>query len=151
MILWFSGPADAYGILQSPLFLANQELWSLIIVTSVKISLEHGNTPESALSFANYGRILGASMGRYKEGLEFGKLALRLCDRFNRGAATTTVCLVVGHALIPWVQHVRQALPIIDRGYQEGLDSGEILWAGYLVMYRCRVRRVRRKASRRVT
>ena len=117
-------------------FLANQELWSLIIVTSVKISLEYGNTPESALSFANYGRILGASMGRYKEGLEFGKLALRLCDRFNRGAATTTVCLVVGHALIPWVQHVRQALPIIDRGYQEGLDSGEILWAGYLVMYR---------------
>jgi predicted ATPase/class 3 adenylate cyclase len=117
-------------------FLANQELWSLIIVTSVTISLEHGNAPESALSFANYGRLLGASQGRYKEGLEFGKLALRLCDRFNRSAATTTVCLVVGHALIPWVQHVRHALPIIDRGYQEGLDSGEILWAGYLVMYR---------------
>jgi predicted ATPase/class 3 adenylate cyclase/tRNA A-37 threonylcarbamoyl transferase component Bud32 len=117
-------------------FLSNQELWSLIIATSVRISLEHGNAPESALSFANYGRILGASMGRYKEGLEFGKLALRLCDRFNRSAATSTVCLVIGHALIPWVQHVREALPIVNRGFQEGLDSGEILWAGYLVMYR---------------
>ena len=117
-------------------FLSDQELWSLIIATSVRISLEHGNAPESALSFANYGRILGAAMGRYKEGFEFGELALRLCDRFKRSAATATVCLVVGHALIPWVQHVRHALPIINRGYQEGLDSGEILWAGYLVMYR---------------
>ena len=38
--------------------------------------------------------------------------------------------------LMPWVQHVRHAVPVIDRGYQEGLDSGDILWAGYLVMYR---------------
>ena len=51
-------------------FLYNQELWPLMIGTSVRISLEHGNAPESALTFANYGRILGASMGRYKEGLE---------------------------------------------------------------------------------
>ncbi|WP_426612522.1 AAA family ATPase [Bradyrhizobium sp. McL0616] len=117
-------------------FLSNQELWPLIVGTSVGISLQYGNAPESALTFANYGRILGAFMGRYKEGLEFGKLGLRLCDRFQRGAATATVCLVLGHALLPWVQHVRHALPIINRGYQEGLDSGDILWAGYLVMYR---------------
>ena len=132
-------------------FLSNQELWSLIIVTSVGISLEHGNAPESALSFANYGRILGASMGRYKEGLEFGKLALRLCDRFNRGAATTTVCLVVGHALIPWVQHVRNALPIIDRGYQEGLDFGRDIMGWVSRHVSRRVGCVRRKASWRAT
>lgn len=117
-------------------FLSNQELWPLIVGTSVGISLKYGNAPESALTFANYGRILGAFMGRYKEGFEFGKLGLRLCDRFQRGAATSTVCLVLGHAILPWVQHVRHAIPIINRGYQEGLDSGEILWAGYLVMYR---------------
>src|SRR5262249_52241616 len=38
-------------------FLYNQELWPLIVGTSVGISLEHGNAPESALTFANYGRI----------------------------------------------------------------------------------------------
>ena len=45
-------------------------------------------------------------------------------------------CLVLGAELVPWVQHVRHAVPIIDRGYREGLDSGDILWAGYLLMYR---------------
>jgi predicted ATPase/class 3 adenylate cyclase len=117
-------------------FLSNQELWPLIIATSVGISLEHGNAPESALSFANYGLILGAFMGRYKEGLEFGRLALRLCDRFKGSAPTATVCLVHGTELLPWVHHARHAIPVIDRGYREGLDSGDILWAGYLVMYR---------------
>ena len=117
-------------------FLSNQELFPLIVGTSVSLSLEHGNAPESALSFANFGLILGAFMGRYAEGLEFGKLALRLCDRFQGRAPTATVCLVLGSELMPWVQHVRHAIPVIDRGYQEGLNSGDILWAGYLVMYR---------------
>jgi predicted ATPase/class 3 adenylate cyclase/tRNA A-37 threonylcarbamoyl transferase component Bud32 len=117
-------------------FLGNQELFPLIVGTSVRISLEHGNAPESALSFANYGLIIGAFMGRYKEGHEFGELALRLCDRFQGRAPTATVCLVLGSELMPWVQHVRHAIPVIERGYQEGLNSGDILWAGYLVMYR---------------
>ena len=117
-------------------FLSNQELFPLIVGTSVGISLEHGNAPESALSFSNYGLILGAFMGLYKEGYEFGELALRLCDRFKGRAPTATVCLVMGSELMPWVHHVRKAIPVIDRGYQEGLDTGDILWAGYLVMYR---------------
>jgi predicted ATPase len=117
-------------------FLSNQELFPLIVGTSVRISLEHGNAPESALSFANYGLVLGAFMGRYDEGFEFGKLALRLCDRFQGSAPTATVCLVFASELLPWVQPVRMALPVIDRGYQAALDSGDVLWAGYLVMYR---------------
>jgi predicted ATPase/class 3 adenylate cyclase len=117
-------------------FLSNQELFPLIVATSVGISLEHGNAPESTLSFANYGLIIGAFMGRYKEGLEFGNLALRLCDRFKGSAPAATVCLVHGSELVPWVRHARHAIPVIDRGYREGLDSGDILWAGYLVMYR---------------
>ena len=117
-------------------FLSNQELFPLTVGTSVGISLEYGNAPESALSFANYGLILGAFMGRYREGYEFGELALRLCDRFKGRAPAATVCLVMGSELMPWRQHVRRAIPVIDRGYQEGLDTGDILWAGYLVMYR---------------
>ncbi|MEO7085013.1 MAG: AAA family ATPase [Gemmatimonadaceae bacterium] len=117
-------------------FLFNQSLFPLIVGTSVAISLEHGNSPESSLFFANLGLILGAFMGRYREGSEFGELALALCDRFPGRAPTATVCLVVGSEIIPWVSHVRHSLPVIDRGYRAGLDAGDILWAGYLVMYR---------------
>ncbi|MEM8663781.1 MAG: adenylate/guanylate cyclase domain-containing protein, partial [Pseudomonadota bacterium] len=117
-------------------FLSNQALWPLVVGTSVRLSLEHGNSPESALAYANYGLILGAFMGRYQDGYAFGELALRLCDKFAGRAPEATVRLVVGAELVPFVQHVREVLPVIDRGYQEALNAGDILWAGYLVMYR---------------
>ncbi len=117
-------------------FLYNQQLFPLIVGTSVQLSLKHGNAPESALFFANFGLILGAFMGKFREGLAFGELALKLCDKFGARAPTATVCLVTGVELIPWVHHVRNVIPVIERGYREGMDSGDILWAGYLVMYR---------------
>lgn len=117
-------------------FLYNQQLFPIIVGTSVKLSLEHGNCPESALSYSNYGLVLGAFMMRYKDGMEFGQLAMRLCDKFEGRAPVATVCLVHGSELIPWVRHVNEAIKVIDRGYEAGLDSGDILWAGYLVMYR---------------
>jgi predicted ATPase/class 3 adenylate cyclase/tRNA A-37 threonylcarbamoyl transferase component Bud32 len=117
-------------------FLSDQTLFPLIIGTSVGITLEHGHAPESALSFANLGLIMGAFMGQYHAGHEFGKLAMRLCDRFQGRAPSATVCLVIGSEVMPWVQHARASIPVFERGYQAGLDSGDILWAGYLVMYR---------------
>ncbi|WP_082029741.1 AAA family ATPase [Ruegeria sp. ANG-S4] len=117
-------------------FLYNQQLFPQIVGTSVQLSLKHGNAPESALFFANFGLILGAFMGKFREGLAFGELALRLCDKFGAKAPSATVCLVTGVELIPWVHHVRNAIPVIERGYREGMNSGDILWAGYLVMYR---------------
>ena len=117
-------------------FLSNQTLFPLIVGTSVAITLEHGHAPESALSFANLGLIMGAFMGQYQAGHDFGLLALRLCDRFQGRAPSATVCLVMASEVMPWVQHARASIPVFERGYQAGLDSGDILWAGYLVMYR---------------
>ena len=117
-------------------FLGDQRVWPLVVGTSVRLSLEHGNAPESALAFANFGLILGASFDRYHEGFEFGQLALRLCERFGGRAATATVSLVVGAELIPWVQNARKGVPVVDHGYESAVESGDILWAGYLVMYR---------------
>lgn len=117
-------------------FLSDQQLFPVIVGTSVRLSLEHGHAPASALAFSNYGLILGAFMGRFREGYQFGELALRLCDKFQAEAPTATVCLVHGIELLPWVKHIRHSKPVIDRGYRAGLDSGDILWAGYLVMYR---------------
>lgn len=117
-------------------FLSNQQLFPIVVGTSVKVSLEYGNAPESALSYANLGLIMGAFMDKYQEGAAFGDLALKLCERFEGQAPNATVCLVVGSELEPWVKHVDDALPVIDRGIQEGLDAGEILWVGYLAVYR---------------
>ncbi len=41
------------------------------------------------------------------------------------------------HSIIGiWVNHLRWADGILDAGYQAGLASGEIQWAGYILMYK---------------
>lgn len=117
-------------------FLSNQDLFPVIVTISMGLSLEHGNAPEAALTYANYGLILGAFLGRYDEGAEFGELGLKLCEKFHPRAPTATVCLVAGSELVPWVKHVRHAIPVIEQGYRAGMESGDILWVGYLVLYK---------------
>jgi predicted ATPase/signal transduction histidine kinase len=117
-------------------FLANQDLFPVVTAISVNISLEHGLAPQSALTFANYGLIIGAFMGRYREGYELGALGLALCERFHPHAPTATAHLVMGSELVPWVRHVRESIPILEGGYRAGMESGDILWAGYLSMYK---------------
>lgn len=117
-------------------FLANQALFPVVTAIAVGLTLEHGNAPESSLSYSNYGLILGAFMGRYREGAQFGELGLRLCERFYPRAPTATVCLVVGSELVPWVEHVSRSIPVLEQGWQVGLEQGDILWGGYLAMYK---------------
>ena len=117
-------------------FLFNQELFPVVTALSVQLSLTYGHAPESALTYANYGLVIGAFMGRYHDGHAFGQLALEVCDRFHGKAPTAAVCLVVGSELLPWVRPIRDAIPVIDKGYRDGLDTGDILWSGYLIMYR---------------
>jgi predicted ATPase/signal transduction histidine kinase/tRNA A-37 threonylcarbamoyl transferase component Bud32 len=117
-------------------FLSNQALFPVVTALAVRLSLEHGNAPESALCYSNYGLILGAFMGRYGEGAQFGELGLRLCEKFHPHAPTATVCLVVGSELVPWVEHVGRSIPVLEQGWHVGLEAGDILWAGYLRMYK---------------
>jgi len=117
-------------------FLANQALFPVITALAVELSLEHGNAPESALCYSNYGLILGAFMGRFREGAEFGELGLRLCQKFHPRAPTATACLVVGSELMPWVEHVSRSIPVLEQGWHVGLEQGDILWGGYLAMYK---------------
>ena len=116
-------------------FLGNQSLWPWIVSTSVRLSIEYGNAPESAVSYANFGILQGAFLNNYKTGYGFGQLALRLCDRFHDQAPKAAVFLIVGAELMPWSVAAEDARQMITRGYKEALESGFILWAGWLLMY----------------
>jgi predicted ATPase/class 3 adenylate cyclase len=116
-------------------FVAKQDMWPLIVLTSVRLSLDHGNAPESAKTYANYGMLLGTGFGRYQEGFAFGELALHLSERTAGRSMRATVCLTIGSELMPWVRHVRHSARLVEEGYRSGLEAGDILWAGYLVMY----------------
>ncbi|HIK12866.1 MAG TPA: AAA family ATPase [Oscillatoriaceae cyanobacterium M33_DOE_052] len=112
----------------------HRELFAWSSAKLVSLSLQHGNAPESALGYANYGVFLGTASGAYRDGRLFGKLAMRLSDKFNNIAYKCKVCLVVANYIIPWTSHLKHATSINNEGYQAGLESGNLPDAGYILL-----------------
>jgi PAS domain S-box-containing protein len=111
-------------------------LFALLTVINVNMSLEHGPVPKSPLGYTAYGMFLGAEMNRYREGYEFGELALKISERFHDLAQKCQAGFVLGNYLNHWVSHLKRADDINDRGFEAGMASGEMQWTGYILAYR---------------
>ncbi|TAF57782.1 MAG: response regulator [Oscillatoriales cyanobacterium] len=92
--------------------------------------------PESSYSYACYGLVLSAARADCRSGYEFGMLALNLSDRFHD---LTQKCkaseMLVAH-LNHWIQPLKLSDSISNNGYQAGIESGELQFAGYIQLYK---------------
>ncbi len=67
----------------SAYILGHPVLARLISATMVRLSLVHGNLEESAYGYVTHAITVGPVRGDYKSAYEFGRLALRVNERFN--------------------------------------------------------------------
>jgi predicted ATPase/signal transduction histidine kinase len=113
----------------------DQNLWLLVVMKVVNLSLQYGQLPESTYGYSSYGLILGSMLGDYQAGYEFGQLSLKISEKFNNQTEKCKVCLTLGEALQHWVQPIKESASTFAQGYQSGLESGELLFAGYNLGY----------------
>ncbi|WP_293128425.1 AAA family ATPase [Microcoleus sp. bin38.metabat.b11b12b14.051] len=110
-------------------------LYQIVVTKSVNLSLKYGPVAESSYSYACYGLVLSAAMADCRSGYEFGMLALNLSDRFHD---LTQKCkasqMLVAH-FNHWLQPLKLSDSISSNGYQAGIDSGELQFAGYIQLY----------------
>ncbi len=111
-------------------------LFALITVVSVNLSLEYGPVPKSPVGYTAYGMFLNSKMNLYREGYEFGELALKISQRFSDPAQQCQAWFVLANYLNHWVHHLKRADEMNDNGYAAGLASGEMQWTGYILAYR---------------
>ncbi|MGE5656716.1 MAG: AAA family ATPase [Actinomycetota bacterium] len=117
-------------------YFINPALWTVSILKSVNLSMKYGRAPESSFSYANYGILLTAVFGDYKSAYEFGSMALKLSKKFGKFDLNSKVATVFANALSYWFKHLKEAIPINNEGYQTGLNSGELQYAGYILNYK---------------
>lgn len=107
------------------------DLYTLVTVKAVHLSIQYGNIAESAKAYANYGFILGSVFGDYPTGYEFGILAAKIAEQFHHQGQQCQVNLLLGSWINNWMNPVYLAISINNAGYQAGLESGELQFAGY--------------------
>ena len=121
--------------LAAPTFVADQALFPIVNLKSSNLSLKYGPSSESPIGYANHGLVLVAR-GDYQTGYEFAMLAQNITIKTNNLSQRCKIALIVSTEIGIWVNHLKWADGILDSGFQAGLESGELQWAGYILMYK---------------
>lgn len=118
-----------------PAYFIDLDLYTLIVLKSVNISLKYGNAPESPKGYATYGLLLGSVLGDYRSGYQFGLLALAISEKLhNLSQKTQVITLLVGF-LNHWINAFQAVEETRQAGYLTGLEAGEFQFAGYLLIF----------------
>lgn len=120
-----------------PSFQAARSFFPLIICESVNLSLKYGNSPFSGYGYACYGIFLDAIFQNPDSAYEFGQLALKLSQSFKSPDMKSSVFMAVGVCTTHIKVHVKETLPILQEGYQSGLEGGNFEFPAYCAANKC--------------
>ncbi len=112
-------------------------LTPLLIAKTVHLSVKHGNAPESALSYASYGLILCGYVGDLDSGYRFGRLAMKLLERFASGKLRVNTIMVVHFFVKPWKEHYADQLEALRDAFRTGMESGSLEEAAHSAYMYC--------------
>ena len=107
-------------------FFIDQDLFALLSLKMVNLSIEHGNSDVSAYGYVLWGLIVGPKLVDYETGYEFGQLAMKLNEQFNNVNLDCQVFNAFGGHISPWRSHLKQSIPILRRGYLAGVETGDV-------------------------
>ena len=112
-------------------YIANPNLFPLLILSQVQASIEYGNAPFSAFCYACYGILLSGILQDIETADQFGNLALALTDKFNITDIKPTVFYVVGAFITYLKSPLQKSLQLMQEGYKIALETGNVYYVGF--------------------
>ena len=112
-------------------YISDPLLWRVAAAKMVNMSLADGHTPDSALGYAFFGLLHSAVLHSYERAYDLGRLGMALAERYSDASqlckTTHMFCSAINH----WSRPLREFDAANRRGFQAGLQSGELQYAGY--------------------
>ncbi|MBE9052867.1 AAA family ATPase [Nostocales cyanobacterium LEGE 11386] len=133
-------PLAVMRLLSSTVVLAYQacpDIFLLIVLKQVNLSLKYGNAPLSAFAYVVYGLILCGTVGDIDTGYEFGKLALSVVDKFNIKGVQAKIIQTFNALVRHWKEHTRTSLKPFLEAYSIGLETGDLEFAAISLYAYC--------------
>ncbi len=110
--------------------IVDSPLHPLVNALQVKLSIQYGNSPASAVSYAIYGCVL-LELGHIEPALEFGRLADRFIAEAEIKNHIPEIIVPSGLYLRHRHRHLQETIPMFQLGYQIGLELGKLEYVGY--------------------
>ncbi len=112
-------------------YIGQIELYPIVSLKLVALSLKYGNISESAKGYSNYGILLGSVLQNYQSGYEFGLLGVNVSNQFNNPSLKCKTYFLFAAFINHWFKHIKLTNKLFDEAYQFGLDAGELQFTGY--------------------
>lgn len=102
-----------------------------MILEQVNLSVCYGNTSESAYMYAGYALVLCGVINDIESGYRFGQLAAALLEKTGDLKFKSKTLEVVNGHVWHFKQPLQNTLSNLKIGYQSGLETGDLEYAGY--------------------
>ncbi|BAZ50722.1 two-component hybrid sensor and regulator [Nostoc sp. NIES-4103] len=107
-------------------YVTGSPVFPLLNILQVNLSLQYGNSPNSAYSYACYGVFLNIFLQNVTAATQFGRLAYRLALEADAKNIRPETFIPIALFLHHRQSHLQEALPISQQGYQAGLETGKL-------------------------
>lgn len=113
----------------SSAYMVQPELFALIAIKMVDLSLKYGNSYVSGYAYITYAVFLCGKAGDIEAGYRFGRMVLNLITRIDAREFKARTMLSFGHFVQHWKEPVRNSLKTFSSSYQAGLEIGDLEFA----------------------
>ncbi|MBN9350312.1 MAG: AAA family ATPase [Chitinophagaceae bacterium] len=110
---------------------ASGVMFPYLVLKSVNLAIQYGNSPETAFSYAAYGMILCGYFNDTKLGYEYGKLGVSIIDKYDDVALKSRIIYVYTMFVHHWSNHWSTMTPWFRKGIETGYQSGDLLYLAY--------------------
>ncbi len=119
-------------ILWAPAYISgNHTLARLISATMVRLSLEKGNTEDSAYGYVTHAITVGPVRHDYRAAFEWGQLALTVEGRYRDPRRRAKIYQQFQAHVNLWRQPFATCIPYAREACRSGLETGDFTYAGY--------------------
>ncbi|KOR37759.1 MULTISPECIES: protein kinase domain-containing protein [Planktothricoides] len=115
----------------------SQNLFDLLIVLSVHLSVQYGHLPESAYAYAAYSVILAAVFDDDRSSHEFGELAFSLSKKLHDPICQCLTYNLYANAISIWFKPISFANSINTQGYEIAREARDLGLARDFLMNQC--------------
>lgn len=114
-----------------PVYFIKPELLLSVVLFLVYLSVKYGNVPSSAYGYCLYGLLLPTMFNDFDSAYEFGRLSLKVVEKFPNHPISCPVHKVFASHIQPWKEPLRNSATNFMIAIQSGLETGNIEYLNY--------------------
>ena len=118
-------------------YMAAPALFPLVVFKQIELSINYGNAPVSAFSYATYGMFLCGTLEEFSLGYEYGQLALKVLSQSKDKQFEAAILMPIHHFINHWTTHLQDSIEPLQQAFWVGLETGDLSYGGYAIQGYC--------------